>query len=482
MKEKLEKRLSNSQKTLASLHAQLEKKEVEVEKLMLAVKEQDFTHRMECAAQEKLTQTAAFFQEVLLAHRHEAALEVFLCIPIIPDDSMELATPVSASPNGKTTRRATKSAEPTSPMPVQLKGYCTIFDLPFPNSGQVKGIPSEISLSVLTHISFLCNALAAVYNIKCPHPLHVHAHSECAIIEDGAVGNQQLGDVELRAGKREDGDGGYVSVECESEEDVDSRFSSRAGVLPRSARYYYLSPGIKFPAGASVDGVLIGRSINEHVQQPVVAGEIPSLFTASTKLTVNDRRSSSNSSGRTERVRSRAPWELPSTLRNPEVEFIEDGWTRAGGGAGGGKVAPVLMVESVSSHSSHPCLSPISTDFPAAVALLQADVLFVTQHIQSLCGHDGPCFPREAMLLNLQLAQKLCVRQASESATYLCSHNLVEDPVAAAAKNAQIAVNDIFTFAETNRRNFGGPYSSNISQYQQQLQNQQQYIRHCYSR
>lgn len=423
------------------------------------LRDRERTHATLCAAQEELSQATSFMQEVLLAHRHSAALEVFLCIPIIPDDSMELPTQSSHTKQ--------QSGVPQPPARMQLKGLCTIYGLPFPNNSQTKGIPCEIALSVLTYISFLCNALCAVYHISCPHPLHVYAQAECAVVEDSRLRSCDLDpDIDGEEDER------YVSVqhEHEHEHEYGGATTPRAS---RTSRFYYLSPGIRFPVGATVGGVPIGRSVNEHVRQHSSASEMPSLFTPSSK-TAKPSSGGTGTGSIDARVNSRAPWELPSVLRDPEVEFTEDGWTRAAGGLDSS--APVRLVNNPTSRSTHPVLGPVSTDFPMAMLLLQEDVCFVVQHILGLCGYSGPCFSREAMLLNLQLAQKLCVKNASETAKYLSAHNLVEDTGSVEAAAATTAVNDVFTFAETRQQSFG-PYSTGVSRYQEQLRMQEQYIR-----
>jgi hypothetical protein len=467
IKDKLEKKLANSQATFSALESQLEAAEEEVQGLVDAARERESVLETLHAAEVELSQAASYTQDALLAQRHSAALEVFLCIPIIPDDSVELEASTS-------TNKA-----PT----ISLKGHSTIYGLPFPNNGQVRGIPCEISQSVLSHVAFLCSALCAVYHISCPHPLHVFDHAECAIVEDGSVPGS--GPSPGSSSSVSEG-GGYVSVQRDGLSDDFRRGGIKKATGKASAseattsgaklvRYYYLSPGIKLPAGATSNGVPIGHSVNEQVQQRSSSSEMPSLFTPSTSVS-SSFRGSSSTSGCSRRVNSRAPWDLPSTLRNPDVEFTEDGWTRAGGGAGAEAAqVPVRLVENTCSRSTHPLLTPVSTNFPAALALLQEDVLYLVRHILSVCGHTGPCFPREAMLLNLHLAQKVCVKQANEMSRFLSARNLVEDSTAAAAAEARTAVNDIFTYAESSREGFG-PCSTSVSRYQMQLQLQHQYI------
>lgn len=193
--------------------------------------------------------------------------------------------------------------EKSAPAPMELQGFSTLCGIPFPNNGNIRGVPCEISWTVLTSAVQLVNRLAELFNMSLPYPMYAHQlpwKDACA-----AATKNSVFDVTVVSNMRNK----YITnpygivlaapviLVPNTDFDTNASHGSSTNSMNASIMSYqcvYLAPAIR----PSVTSNEIAKDIDSEATK--VRPIRPSNY--------------------------RAPWVLPSILRNPECERLEDGW------------------------------------------------------------------------------------------------------------------------------------------------------------
>ena len=443
-----------------------------------------------------------------MAHRFKTAIKLFISCPIIPN---QLPAIIPLDPLDHPENPSGDPVEtPQRPTvrPVELTGYSTICGTPFPNNGSIKGIPCEISLTVFTSAVQLVNRLAELFNIQLPYAMYTHSlpwsclcgnnnntntstntSGELQYIQyiQGMYVTNQYGIVlsspviaiphtttnsssnsnnRGRGSSNNDTNTSNTSNSSDAEHFQGGRDSNNGnnsnimgnmgnimGDMGGNASYYYISPAIRMTSSkqTNIDTNTTNSDINNDTNNA-------------------NNANNTNNTNNANNTEYRAPWVLPSILRNPTVEFEEDGWVSTvsdvGVDVGYENMNRQHSNNSNSRNGTTPNTSntsntfPINSDFHVAFRHFQLNIIYIIKHLScydndqdngngngnsnsntndakskisgvsnntnntnnTAINNNCYCYPTQAFLFNLYLIQKKSIQLAKQYSYALRYH------------------------------------------------------------